>query len=518
MFLEEARLSARLNHPNIVQTNEVGSEGDRHFLTMEYLEGQPLHRVTRAAKLEADFPLSMRLHVLLEALGALEYAHGLKTFDGQPLEVVHRDISPQNVFLTFDGAVKLLDFGVAKAADSELETRTGVLKGKIGYMSPEQLTGEKCDARADLFSIGVMLWEAVAHRRMWPKTGDVEIIGRLMRGDLPSLAEAAPNAPKELIQIVAKALAPREERYASAEAFRADLLAYVEYASSEVRPRDLGAAVLGLFADERAKTGASIQEALRKAQTESTTGELPVLEQGAVQRSSIHTPASISRVSRAATSEVSVSQSGMSPATGETPIAVLPPKRNYALYAAAMLAIGFAVWLARRPPQAAASAATVVAAPMAASQTAAGVATASVNTATNEASVTLTISATPASAVVSVDGVAILGAPRQVRVRRGAQVRVDVSAAGYTSMQRTLTPVADATLELALSQEAAPTKEWKGSWTPPKATATATSPSAPGSPPATATTPPPPPPAGPAPTAEPTGKPRRQIDPNNPYG
>ena len=138
MFLNEARIAARLNHPNIVQTNEVGEQDGEHFLAMEYLEGQSLYLITRkalnAATGRADgrpqrMPLSFHVHVLAEACAGLHHAHDLVDFDGTPLDLVHRDCSPQNVFVTYEGEVKVLDFGIAKAADSSTVTRTGVLKG-----------------------------------------------------------------------------------------------------------------------------------------------------------------------------------------------------------------------------------------------------------------------------------------------------------------------------------------------------------------------------------------------------
>src|SRR5215510_881712 len=143
MFLDEARLAARLSHPNIVQTNEVGSDGNRCFMAMDYLDGRGLDRVRRRAHATGqDLSLPIHLRVICDMLAGLQYAHTLADFDGTPLAIVHRDVSPQNVFVTFDGHVKLLDFGIAKAVDSLHETRVGVLKGKVSYMSPEQARGD----------------------------------------------------------------------------------------------------------------------------------------------------------------------------------------------------------------------------------------------------------------------------------------------------------------------------------------------------------------------------------------
>src|SRR5262245_17105669 len=167
MFSDEARLAARLNHPNVVQTYEVGYDAGRHFIAMEWLDGQPLHRLLKAAWAYDALPLDVHLFILCEALRGLHYAHELQDFDGTRLEVVHRDVSPQNVFLTYEGQVKLVDFGVAKAHARSTDTQVGVVKGKVAYMAPEQALGCPVDRRADVFSVGVMLWEAVARRRLW---------------------------------------------------------------------------------------------------------------------------------------------------------------------------------------------------------------------------------------------------------------------------------------------------------------------------------------------------------------
>ena len=167
MFLDEARLAARLSHPNVVQTNEVGQDGERHFLTMEYLDGQPLNRVLWRMKDRGGLPLGLHLRVLADVLAGLHYAHELVDYDGSPLGVVHRDVTPHNVFVTYDGAVKVVDFGIAKARDALTHTKVGIIKGKIAYMAPEQARGETVDRRADVFAVGVMLWEAVTGTRPW---------------------------------------------------------------------------------------------------------------------------------------------------------------------------------------------------------------------------------------------------------------------------------------------------------------------------------------------------------------
>src|SRR5579859_6512235 len=153
-FLSEGRLAVRLSHPNVVQTFEVAENAGRQAIVMEYLEGRSLAQIAERAQGERAMPIAMQLHVLGCVLAGLHYAHELSDFDGKPLGIVHRDVSPQNVFVTFDGQVKLLDFGIAKARHAgSVHTSTGIVKGKIRYMAPEQMSGETVDRRADLFAV-----------------------------------------------------------------------------------------------------------------------------------------------------------------------------------------------------------------------------------------------------------------------------------------------------------------------------------------------------------------------------
>jgi eukaryotic-like serine/threonine-protein kinase len=175
MFLDEARLAARLNHPNVVQANDVGSIDGQHYLSMEYLDGQPLNRLFTVARTQGLQPTAAYLRLVSDTLAGLHYAHELADYDGTPLNVVHRDVSPHNVFITYDGQVKLVDFGVAKAATHAQRTSTGVVKGKISYMAPEQALSVAVDRRADIFSVGVILWELVTGQRFWGDRSEIQI-------------------------------------------------------------------------------------------------------------------------------------------------------------------------------------------------------------------------------------------------------------------------------------------------------------------------------------------------------
>jgi eukaryotic-like serine/threonine-protein kinase len=259
MFLNEARLAARLNHPNIVQTNEVFEYEGLPVIVMEYLEGQPLSSVISRSRGSGRFSLAMHLRVISEALSGLHYSHELSDFDGTALQVVHRDMSPHNVFITFDGQVKILDFGIAKLASSQHHTATGVIKGKIHYMPPEQIAGEGVDRRSDLWAVGVMLWEAVAKRSMWQDEHDATVMNRILNAEIPRLREVADVDP-ELERIVEWTLQNEAAaRPASAQELQTALDAVIAERFEAVLPRDLGKVTGELFEDTRQRTRRQVE-------------------------------------------------------------------------------------------------------------------------------------------------------------------------------------------------------------------------------------------------------------------
>lgn len=274
MFLDEAKLAARLNHPRIVQTNEVGQEDGRYYIAMEYLAGQPLHQILRrSSKSENALPLPFFLGIVADALEGLHAAHTAKDFDGAPLLVVHRDASPQNIFVTYDGQVKVMDFGIAKAAGRGGEaTRLGVLKGKVVYMAPEQVEdGARVDHRADIFAIGIILHDFLAKRRMWEGLSEVEVVSRLMRRAYTRSPRATnPDVPEVLDEICKRALAPHPaDRYADARAMCDDLRAHLLLERSLPSDREIGAFVAALFAREREQVARVIQRQLQTVDEES---------------------------------------------------------------------------------------------------------------------------------------------------------------------------------------------------------------------------------------------------------
>jgi serine/threonine-protein kinase len=225
MFLDEARLALRLSHPNIVRTDYLGNFDGRHGIVMEFLEGQPFHQVLkRAYETEATLSLEVIVQIAIAALDGLHYAHELKDAEGLALSIVHRDVSPQNLFITYDGAVKLLDFGIAKNAQQDGRTRTGLLKGKVSYMAPEQARGDELDRRADLWSLGVVLWEAVTGSRLFKASNEAATLNLTLTEEVAVPSMRRPDLPPELDAILMRALKrDPKERYATAAQMRDDL-------------------------------------------------------------------------------------------------------------------------------------------------------------------------------------------------------------------------------------------------------------------------------------------------------
>jgi serine/threonine protein kinase len=284
MFLEEARLSARLSHANVVQTNEVGEVGGRYYIAMEYLEGQPYSRILHRLGRDRGLPLGMSLRILSDVLQGLHYAHELGDFDGSALGVVHRDVTPHNVFVTYDGQVKVVDFGIAKAMNSSHETRTGMLKGKVGYMAPEQAKGERVDRRADIFSVGVMLWEAAVGRRLWKGLNEVQILHQLLSGEIPSPRSMRPDISQHLESIIMRALATdRDRRPATAQVLQHELEELMDSGSERSTLREVGRMVSGAFEEERKKLKSIIEQQLAKSAMLATGmyqhAQLPAVDQ-----------------------------------------------------------------------------------------------------------------------------------------------------------------------------------------------------------------------------------------------
>ncbi len=285
MFLDEARLAARLNHPNIVQTFEVGEENGTYFIAMEYLEGQALNRLIREViKQNVAIAPPLCAKIAADALLALTYAHGLRDYDGSPLGIIHRDVSPHNVFVTYDGQVKLVDFGIAKAASTTTETEVGVLKGKVAYMAPEQALGGAIDARADVFSMGILLWELLTRQRLLPGDNAAVTLHRLMNQPIPR-ASSVMSLPPELDAIVARALEKDPmRRFQSAAEMRDALEGFVVRSGFTVRSDDLAALLTQLFAPVREEVQGKVRAYMAQFHRAASTNEVRALTAESLQR------------------------------------------------------------------------------------------------------------------------------------------------------------------------------------------------------------------------------------------
>lgn len=287
MFMDEARVAGRLSHPNVIQTLEAGADAGRHFIAMEYVEGQPVNRVARALLRNPSFDFSARLTIVLRTLIGLDYAHELTDYDGTPLAIVHRDVSPGNILVGYDGQIKLTDFGIAKANDSSSQTRVGFLKGKTAYMAPEQTRSSNVDRRADIYAAGVVLWELIVGRRMWRGASQAEILTRVAAGDILAPRKVNPSVPPELEAICMKALAAkREDRYATAAAFAAELEAFVRGHLEPKSEREVGRLVAEAFSDDRAR----VREILDQQLSWRSHGTATLPHLASLNESGAHTP------------------------------------------------------------------------------------------------------------------------------------------------------------------------------------------------------------------------------------
>lgn len=231
MFLDEARLAAGIHHPNVVPILEVGASPVGYYLVMEYIEGDTFARLlARASNRGARIPPAITFRVALDMLAGLHAAHELRDDRGQPINLVHRDVSPQNVLVGNDGISRITDFGVARAASRLSATRVGQLKGKLAYMAPEQAQGDvSIDRRADVFSAGVVIWEALAAKRLFKAENEGATLARVMSAPVPPLTRAAPHVGQRVNDVVMRALSrDRNQRFATAAQFADALEASAE--------------------------------------------------------------------------------------------------------------------------------------------------------------------------------------------------------------------------------------------------------------------------------------------------
>lgn len=286
MFLDEARLAARLSHPNIVHTYEVGEQAGVYFIAMEFLEGQALNKVLKESlrrKELIEHEVSVR--IVSDALAGLGYAHELHDYDGRPLQIIHRDVSPHNIFVTYDGHTKLVDFGIAKAALSSTETEVGVLKGKVAYMSPEQAMGQRIDARSDLFAMGIVLWELLAQQRLMTGESAANTLHKLMNEPIPRLSSVIPHVDPQLDLLVTRALEKDPNgRFQSAADMRHALESWLTSRPRPIRQEDVAMRMMSLFGSVREETQRQIQKHMSAITAATNTQELQALTAESLKR------------------------------------------------------------------------------------------------------------------------------------------------------------------------------------------------------------------------------------------
>ncbi|WP_428262108.1 serine/threonine-protein kinase [Haliangium sp.] len=229
MFLDEQRVAATLEHENIVRTYDVGEVDGEYFISMEYLAGEDVRRISRLLQNRRErLPLALALSIVTQAAAGLHYAHEKRGMDLKPLGIVHRDVTPHNLVVTYDGLVKLVDFGVAKAANRQIDTKVGTIKGKVPYMSPEQCKGIELDRRCDIYALGIILYELTTGTRLYgPAGGDIAIMRRIVDEAVELPSARVPDYPAALERIVCKALEKEpDDRYQTADAFALEVEAF----------------------------------------------------------------------------------------------------------------------------------------------------------------------------------------------------------------------------------------------------------------------------------------------------
>lgn len=253
MFKDEAKIAINLNHSNIVSIHEFGIESDQFFIVMDYVNGRNLRQIlNKIKKNSSKLSIDQIVYIVKEVASGLDHAHRcLDGSTGKPLNITHRDMSPQNVMVSFEGELKIVDFGIAKAESKMETTRAGTLKGKFGYMSPEQAEGQPVDLRTDIFSLGIILWELLANDRLFVANNEINTLKKIRDCQIPSLRKIDPNIPVELERITNKALAKdRNLRYQTSAALHRDLNRFLNRQYPDFSARDFSVFVMTLFSDE----------------------------------------------------------------------------------------------------------------------------------------------------------------------------------------------------------------------------------------------------------------------------
>jgi serine/threonine-protein kinase len=262
MFLDEARLAASLNHPNVVQIYDLGQEQRSFFIAMEFIAGHDLFAILRKCKQShTPLPPEIAARMVAGACEGLHYAHTRRDNRGNPLNIVHRDVSPSNILVTYDGGVKVVDFGIAKAESQSTKTEAGRLKGKYSYMSPEQIRSEPLDGRSDVFALGIVLHEILVGRRLFKRENELAIMQDILDGEVRRPSALRADIPAALDEIVLKALQKdRRKRFANAQEMQVALEKFLSGASEPPTSLHVSNFVMRLFADEHAAYQRLLQE------------------------------------------------------------------------------------------------------------------------------------------------------------------------------------------------------------------------------------------------------------------
>jgi TonB family protein len=360
MFADEAKLAAQLNHPNIVHIYDLGKiDGGGYFIAMEHVDGRDLRAILESAReLGTPLPVPLAVYIASKVASALDYAHRRKHADGRELNVVHRDVSPQNILISYEGDIKLCDFGIAKAASKASQTQSGALKGKVPYMSPEQAWGKPIDRRSDLFSLGVVLYEMLTEQKLFRGDTDLTVLESVRAAVVTAPSAANPEVPRPLDAIVLKALArDAGERYANASDMLRDLESVLYSYSPAPGSADVAIYLHRLQAEEAAAAEVREREAVRAASEEPR----PRRSKGApIARRAESTPKLTvpERVAATPAPTPAAPPQAAKPVTGSGVFAAFPAKGApaerksrtvlYAGIAAAVLALGVTTWFLTR--------------------------------------------------------------------------------------------------------------------------------------------------------------------------
>jgi serine/threonine-protein kinase len=252
MFLDEARIAAKLSHPNIVQIYDLGKADDTYYIAMEYVSGRNVqHMISKLQQRGEHIPVEHVCRVIAGVCDGLYYAHSRKDYDGAPLNIVHRDISPQNILVSFAGGVKVVDFGIAKASTQIAQTRAGVLKGKYAYMSPEQVRGAKIDHRSDLFAVGLVMYEMITGARAFERDSSLKTLKAIVQEKPLNPRELNPEVPMEVVKLLSKALEKNpDRRYKSAQEMQLAIEDYLESSPKKSNNVRLSRYMYDVFDDE----------------------------------------------------------------------------------------------------------------------------------------------------------------------------------------------------------------------------------------------------------------------------